>query len=140
MRSYQTSIDIAAPPEAVWQALTEKLQDDPKAFGILKLQGTLAKGAKVKLWSEVAPDRAFALTVATFNAPHKMVWQGGMPLGLFTGTRTFTLTPNGTGTHFHMEEVFTGLMFGMITKSMPDLTPSFTKFATTLKAKAETHD
>lgn len=140
MRSYQTSIDIAAPPEAVWDALTQKLQDDPTAFGIRKLQGRLAKGAKVKLWSEVAPDRAFALTVVTYDAPQKMVWRGGMPLGLFTGTRTFTLTPNANGTHFHMEEVFTGLMSGMITKSMPDLTPSFTKFANTLKAKAETND
>ena len=76
--------------------------------------------------------------MATYAAPHKMVWRGGMPLGLFTGTRTFTLTPNDTGTTFHMQEVFTGLMSGMITKSMPDLTPSFTKFAQTLKATAET--
>ncbi|MEL6570777.1 MAG: SRPBCC domain-containing protein [Pseudomonadota bacterium] len=140
MTSYQTSIEIAAPPRVVWQALTQQLQDDPTAFGILKLAGTLARGAKLKLWSEVAPDRAFALTVTTFDAPHKMVWRGGMPLGLFTGTRTFTLTSDGAGTHFHMEEVFTGLMSGMITKSMPDLTPSFTKFANTLKAKAEAHE
>ena len=140
MKTYQTTIDIAASPAAVWQVLTQKLPDDPTAFGILRLDGNVAKGAKIKLWSEVAPDRAFALTVVTFDAPQKMVWRGGMPLGLFTGTRTFTLTPNGAGTTFHMQEVFTGLMSGMITKNMPDLTPSFTKFATTLKMKAETDD
>ena len=38
-----------------------------------------------------------------------MVWSGGMPLGLFTGTRTFTLTAKGDGTtDFHMQEVYAG--------------------------------
>lgn len=138
MKTYQTSIEIAAPAETVWHALTQKLKDDPTAFGILRLDGSLAKDAKIKLWSEVAPNRAFALTVAAFDAPRKMIWRGGMPLGLFTGTRTFTLSAQGGRTSFHMQEVFTGLLSGMITKSIPDLTPSFIKFAETLKSKAET--
>ncbi len=138
MKTYQTTIDIAASPEAVWHALTQTMPVDPTPFGIIRLDGAISPGAKIKLWSDVAPDRAFALTVATLDAPNKMVWRGGMPFGLFTGTRTFKLTPNGAGTTFHMAEVFTGLMSGMITKSMPDLTPSFTKFAQTLKTTAET--
>jgi len=138
MKTYKTTIDIAASPETVWHALTQTMPADPTPFGIIKLEGAITPGAKIKLWSEVAPDRAFALTVATLDAPTKMVWRGGMPFGLFTGTRTFTLTPNGAGTTFDMQEAFTGVMSGMITKSMPDLTPSFTKFAQTLKATAET--
>ena len=138
MKTYQTTIDIAASPETVWHALTQTMPVDPTPFGIIRLDGAISPGAKIKLWSDVAPDRAFALTVATLDAPNKMVWRGGMPFGLFTGTRTFKLTQNGAGTTFHMAEVFTGLMSGMITKSMPDLTPSFTKFAQTLKTTAET--
>lgn len=137
MKSYQTSIEIAAAPTRVWQVLTEELAKDPKPFGILRLEGDIKAGGRIKLWSEVSPNRAFALKVAAFEPPEKMIWKGGMPFGLFTGTRTFTLRANGTGCTFHMQEVFTGAMSGMITKSMPDLTPSFTKFAQALKEKAE---
>ena len=35
------------------------------------------------------------------------------------------------------EEVYTGLMAGMITKSIPDMTDSFNQFADGLKAAAE---
>ena len=67
-----------------------------------------------------------------------MVWSGGMPLGLFRGVRTFTLTPQGEGsTKVHIREEYSGPMLGMIWKSMPDLQPSFNTFATGLKAKAE---
>lgn len=66
-----------------------------------------------------------------------MVWEGGMPLGLFRGVRRFTLTPSGRGTDFHMSEEFSGLLAPLITRSIPDLTPSFEKFANGLKALAE---
>ncbi len=36
-----------------------------------------------------------------------------------------------------MEEIFDGLFSGMITKSIPDLSPAFDEFAACLKARAE---
>jgi hypothetical protein len=67
-----------------------------------------------------------------------MVWSGGMPLGLFKGVRTFTLSPQANNaTKFTMREEYTGPMLGLVWRSMPDLGPSFEKFATGLKAKAE---
>jgi hypothetical protein len=61
-----------------------------------------------------------------------------MPLGLFTGTRTFTLTPGeGGSVVFAMREVFNGLMAGLITRSIPDLQPAFDRFAADLKHAAE---
>jgi hypothetical protein len=67
-----------------------------------------------------------------------MGWAGGMPLGLFKGVRTFTLSPQGTGTtKFTMREEYTGPLLPLIWKSMPDLGPSFEKFAKGLKAEAE---
>ena len=138
MKTYQTSININASSDNVWRVLTHTMPSDPTPFGILKLQGQIALGAKIKLWSEVAPERAFTLKVVTFDPPHKMIWRGGMPFGLFTGTRTFTLTSSSTATQFHMSEVFSGPLSGMITKSMPDLTSSFEKFAQALKSASET--
>ena len=66
-----------------------------------------------------------------------MVWRGGMPLGLFTGTRTFSLEQDDAGTVFTVHEVFIGLMAGLIGKAMPDLQPSFDQFADALKHTAE---
>ena len=60
-----------------------------------------------------------------------------MPFGLFTGTRSFALTPEATGTRFVMREVYSGPMTGLIWPSMPDLTPSFEQFAAALADKAE---
>jgi hypothetical protein len=67
-----------------------------------------------------------------------MVWTGGMPLGLFTGTRTFTLTPQPDGSvAFAMSEEFSGLLAPLITRSIPDLQPAFDAFAGDLKRHAE---
>lgn len=138
MNTYESEIEIDAPIDAVWHALTVQMPQAPKPFGILRIEGDIAYGARIKLWSEIAPNRAFSLKVEAFDGPSKMVWRGGMPFGLFTGTRTFKLTPSAERTSFHMREVFTGPMSNMITKSMPDLTPTFVKFAQALKSKAET--
>jgi hypothetical protein len=77
-----------------------------------------------------------------------MRWSGGMPLGLFKGERTFTLRPGGEGeTEFVLRvpsvstwlltEEYSGPMLGLIWRSMPDLGPSFEKFARGLKQRAE---
>ncbi|MEJ6403884.1 SRPBCC domain-containing protein [Yoonia sp. 2307UL14-13] len=136
MASYHVARDIGASPEKVWAILTDpaKLNSD---FGIVKMTGNIRLGSKIKLWSEVDPKRAFGLRVKTFAKDAKMVWEGGMPFGLFTGTRTFTLTPIANGTKFDMREDFTGPLAGLITKSIPDLQPSFDKFGDALKRKAE---
>lgn len=138
MKTFETEIEIAAPIDRVWHVLTKDMPVDPIPFGILRFEGTINQSAKIKLWSEISPKRAFALNVDIFDAPKKMLWRGGMPFGLFTGKRTFTLSPETGGCRFHMKEVFTGPMSGMVCKSMPDLTPSFAKFAQALKAQAET--
>ena len=128
---------IAAPPEKVWRHLT-----DPKALasgrlGVTKIEGEIEKGASLKVWSEASPGRAFAVTVSEFTPHRRMVWSGGMPLGLFKGVRQYNLTPSGDGTEFHMREEFSGPMLPLIWRSMPDLNPSFEKFADGLRALAE---
>lgn len=140
MKTYSTSIDISASAEQVWAAMTKGLQHDPVPFGILKIEGALALNSRIRLWSEVDPRRAFALRVTAFQAPRQMVWQGGLPLGLFKGTRTFTLSATGDKTTFDMEEVYGGVMSGLITKTIPDLNPSFEKFAKALKKRAERNE
>lgn len=140
MKTEKIFIDIAAPIDKVWRVLTEEMPRDPIPFGIMRIDGTLADNSRIKLWSEVDPKRGFALTVTGFRPPHTMVWRGGMPLGLFTGTRTFALSFAHGTTRFEMNEDFTGVLSALIVKSMPDLAPGFEKFTTALKERAEHHD
>jgi hypothetical protein len=76
--------------------------------------------------------------VGDFEAEKSMTWTGGMPLGLFTGVRTFTLEPaDGDCTRFSMREEYHGPMVPVIWRSMPDLQPSFDQFAAGLKERSE---
>ncbi|MFN3170163.1 MAG: SRPBCC family protein [Hyphomicrobiales bacterium] len=135
--SYKAERAIAAPPSVVWQVLTDRKALLDGHFGITQLDGDLASGGKLALRAAIAPNQAFKLKVTEFQPDQHMVWKGGMPFGLFTGKRTFTLERDGAGTHFLVQEISTGPMAGMIGKSMPDLQPSFDQFADALKQAAE---
>ncbi|HQF96590.1 MAG TPA: SRPBCC domain-containing protein [Microthrixaceae bacterium] len=137
-RSYRVSRPIAAPAEVVWNLLT-----DASGFGrwnraVLSIDGTIEVGNTMRLVSIADPKRTFKLTVAEMSAPNRMVWADGMPLGLFRGRRTYTITDRGDiACEFTMVEEFTGPLAPLITKAIPDLTESFDTFADSLKAAAE---
>jgi hypothetical protein len=97
----------------------------------------VAPGETLKVRSAVNPKRAYPVKVAQLVPPERMVWSGGMPLGLFKGVRTYTLTRDGAATRFSMREEFTGPMLPLIWRSMPDMQPSFEQFVAGLKARAE---
>lgn len=137
MPSFDASVTIDAPPDSVWTVLTDLPAYPSWDSGVTKTEGEIAAGAKIKLWTEVSPGRAFPLKVATLDRPSSMIWTGGVPLGLFKGTRTFTLTPDGPGTHVNVHEDFEGLLVGLIGRNLPDLQPSFEQFVAGLKARAE---
>ncbi len=61
-----------------------------------------------------------------------------MPLGLFTGLRTFSLTPQDGGiVEFTMHIHFSGLMSGLIAKSLGDRQPDIDSLTAGLKKWAE---
>ena len=138
MKAYEATSTIKADPAAIWAILTDASAYPRWDSGIERIEGRIAPGEKIKLFSEVSPGRAFPLRVVGFEPGRRMVWTGGMPLGLFRGVRTFTLTPAGDGvTDFRVREELTGPMLPLIWRSMPDLGPSFVRFAQGLKAHAE---
>ncbi len=130
---------INASPERIWELLTDARSYSDWNPAVVSLDGTIAAGEKIKLVSIMSP-RTFTLTVRELTPPRRMVWADGMPLGLFKGERTYTLTPKGSGeTEFSMVEEFTGPLAPLITKTIPDMTESFDKFADGLKIAAEKH-
>ena len=77
-------------------------------------------------------------TTTRIRSKPERVWQTLVDTGLFKGQRTYSVTSEGDGTvTFAMREVFSGLLAPLITKSIPDLQPSFDEFATSLKMRSE---
>lgn len=139
MKEFQSTITISAEPAAIWAILTDASQWTAWNPTVEKIEGKIAAGETIKVYATISPGRAFPVKVSEFAPPSKMVWTGGMPLGLFKGTRVFTLTQVADGqTEFFMHEKFTGLMAPLITKSIPDLQPTFEEFSAALKARVET--
>ncbi len=137
MRYYEVRRHIAAEPAAVWAVLTDSDQLVAADTGIQRIDGRIEPDSTFTLWSEAVPDRGFKTRVTEMEPPLRMVWEGGLPAGLFRGVRSFTLTPAPGGTDFVMREEFTGPMLPLIWRSMPDLQPSFDTFAEGLARTTE---
>ena len=135
---YESQIEIDAPPDAVWAVLTDLPRWPAWRSAIARTEGTVEPGSRIKVWVEANPGRAFPLTVTELTRSRRMVLQGGMPLGLFRGVRTYDLDAVGPGrTHITMREVYSGPLARLITRSIPDLQPSFDTFVQGLKDEAE---
>jgi len=137
MRSYEATTLIEATPEQVWPVLTDIAAWPGWDSGVTNVDGRLALGEKLSITVEANPGRAFPVKVVTLSEPDRLAFRGGMPLGLFTGERTYTLQREGTAARFTMREQYTGPLAGIIFKSIPDLGPSFQQFADGLKQRAE---
>src|SRR2546427_6683670 len=109
MKSYEASSVIQADPERIWAILTDAPSYPTWDSGVVRIEGSIAPGEEIKVLSQANPKRAFPVKVTEFQPGKRMVWSGGMPLGLFKGVRTYTLTPQGSGaTTFTMREEYTG--------------------------------
>lgn len=138
MTSYAVRRSINAPAQTIWTLLTDASGYTDWNPTIVSLDGAIEVGQRITLVSTVNPKRAFKLRVDEMTAPRRLVWSDGMPLGLFKGVRTYVLSPNDAGgTDFEMEEIYSGLLAPLITRSIPDMTESFEQIADGLKAAAE---
>ena len=140
MKEFKASTVIQAAPEKIWSVLTHGEawpQWDPFCE---RIEGRIALGEKLKAFSKLSPGRAFPVKVTQFQPSQKMTWSGGMPLGLFKGVRTFTLTPGAQGVEFTLHEVFQGPMLALIGNSIPDMNEAFRGFVAGLKRRAEQAD
>ena len=138
MRYYEAKSSIAASPEAVWAVLSDGGSWATWDSGVDAVEGRIAMGETIKIRAQAAPGRTFPVNVTTFEPPVQLRFSGGMPLGLFRGVRTYDLSRDaGGGTTFHMREQYTGPLLALIWRSMPDLGPSFDKFAQGLKRRVE---
>ncbi len=138
-KEYTSTCFVNAPPATVWAILT-----DAAAYGewnpeIIRIEGRFALGeritAQVRLGSGAV--RRVPMRVTALEPPMRMEWTGGLPLGLFVGRRTFTVTPSANGAEFRLHLRMSGPLASLIGKSVGDRQPEVDSFATGLKTHAE---
>lgn len=138
MIRYRATTQILASPEKIWKLLTDASGYPKWDPGVDRIEGTIAAGSRVTAFTKRDPKRGFPARVSEFVPARKMVWTGGMPLGLFKGVRTFTLTPKNDGAvEFTLQEEFSGPLLPLFAGTIPDLTQTFEDFVAGLKAFAE---
>jgi hypothetical protein len=138
VKRFAAAITVRARIETVWALLTDAAGYPRWNSTVVKIDGRIAADGTITVYAKSAPGRAFPLKIAEFTPMRRMVWTGGMPLGLFTGTRNFVLTPTASGdVDFAMDETYRGVLAPLITRSIPDLQPAFDTFAADLKRCAE---
>lgn len=136
MLTYSHTEQINATPDAVWKVLTYAGGYPAWDPNMIELEGTIEPGGKVTAHTRLSP-RAFPVKITTFEPNHKMVWTGGLPLGLFKGVRTFELRTKSGGTEFTVREEFGGPLLALFKGTIPDMNKPFADFAAGLKAAAE---
>lgn len=102
MKEYVTISSIRATPGFVWRVLTSVRHYPDWNPEIVGIDGCLALNeritVRVKLGSGAV--RQVEMRVTAFEEPSRMEWTGGLPLGLFVGRRTFTITPGTAQSSF----------------------------------------
>ncbi|HEY5061026.1 MAG TPA: SRPBCC domain-containing protein [Gemmatimonadaceae bacterium] len=138
MKEYSTTAIIDASTDTVWAILTDAIGYKDWNPEIVGIDGRMALGqhitAHVRLASGVV--RKVKLRVSAFDPPRRMEWMGGLPFGLFTGRRTFTVEPRANGAEFRMHLRMSGPLLSLILKSVGDRQPEVDRFSAALKDRA----
>ena len=138
MKEYSATTTIKASTDVIWAILTDASGYPEWDPGTERIEGTIAPGEKIAIYTKLDPGKAFPVTVSDFASRQSMTWTSGMPLGLFKGERTFTLAQQTGGTvKFTVREVFSGLLLPLFGRDIPDLTSTFEEFVAGLKKRAE---
>lgn len=141
MKRVSTSIDIAAPPERVWQVLTDLPAHAEWNPFIQSISGELRTGAKLSIHVRPPGGKGmrFRPTVLAARENRELRWRGRLLVpGLFDGEHFFELEPIEGGTRFHHGERFSGLFVAMMgASSFQQIEAGFTAMNEALKKRAE---
>src|SRR5436305_8134525 len=122
MYEFVTRSTIRAAPEHVWEILTNAACYAEWNPEIVAIEGRMALGERIRARVKVGSGavRTVPLRVTAFEAPSRMEWTGGLPLGLFTGRRVLTVTPAGDAVEFRMLVRMSGPLAGLMVKAVGD--------------------
>lgn len=133
--------DIPAPPEAVWDVLT-----DFAAYGewnpfMDRIEGTPQVGTKLRVHMTPPGGRGmtFRPTVLAAVPGRELRWLGRLGVrGLFDGEHFFTLAPDGNGgTRLTQGETFSGALVALMRGSVSGAEAGFAAFNRALAQRVQ---
>ena len=139
MKTMSATIQIDAPPEAVWAVLIDlgRYPDWNPLFR--EASGQVAVGNRIKLRS-VQPANGRMMTVqpkiTVADPGAELRWVASLP-GIMSGEHRFTLTPADGGTRLEQSETFRGLLTAFSGKTLAKAGASFQALNEALKQRAE---
>jgi hypothetical protein len=138
----RTSIDIAAPPERVWQVLTELAAYPEWNPFIVRAEGSVAVGERLSLRMQPVGARRVTVrpTVVEATPGRRLRWLGrfGFP-GVFDAEHSFTISGRtGDGVQLVQEEQFRGVLARLMSRSLNRHTlPAFRAMNQALEERVE---
>ena len=145
MKEIRADIDIDAPPQRVWQVLTD-FEAYPSWNPLLRsLEGKLQIGDQIVV-SVQQPGRKTSVirpTVLTVEPNRELRWTGGLFLpGLFDGEHALVIEPRGEGgARFMHYELYRGLLVTPLLSMMSGkIRGGFQAMNQALKERAEQAD
>jgi hypothetical protein len=139
-RELRHEIEIDAPAERVWQALTKTADYSWNPF-IHRLEGKLAVGEKLQVEIEPPEGRVmtFKPTVLEVEPARKLRWLGHFLLPkVLDGEHSFELQPlSGDRTRLVQSERFSGILVGLLSGTLDKTEHGFAAMNAALKSKVE---
>ncbi|MEF8813666.1 MAG: SRPBCC domain-containing protein [Halovenus sp.] len=140
-----TTIEIDAPPQAVWDVLLDFDQYD-QWNPTIDITGTPEEGERISLVLTL-PERkpqAFRPKLLTVDEPTELRWQGRLFVpGLYDGEHRFVLEglDGGERTRLTHAETFRGVLVGFINRRVgADIKAGFARTNEALKSRVEGND
>ncbi len=145
MRSIETSIEIDAPSERVWEVFSDFDSYPHWNPFVAYLTGQTEVGERIE--ARLTPPGGKAMTftprVMAFTPEKELRWLGNLLIpGLFDGEHQFLLEPiDGARTRFIQREDFTGVLVPLVLRMVGTSTRAgFEAMNTALKQRVEESD
>ncbi|MGH3017511.1 MAG: SRPBCC family protein [Gaiellaceae bacterium] len=143
MREIEKTVEIDAPPAAVWRVLT-----DFPAYGewnpfIPSIAGNAQEGERLTMRLEPPGGKGMTIrpTVLAAEPDRELRWKGRLVVpGLFDGEHTFRIEPiDGQRSRFVHGERFTGILVGFVKGTLGKTEAGFEQMNAALKRRVEMH-
>ncbi|MCI9856943.1 SRPBCC domain-containing protein [Microbacterium proteolyticum] len=137
----ETAIEIEAPPEVVWNVLTDFEAYPEWNPSLIGMTGALEPGSTLRFATDTTDEAlVFEPVVREVRMHEHLRWEGTLLItGLFDGEHSFTLEPTAEGhTLLTQEESFRGVTVPFLTRWLDDNTkPDFVAMNEALKTRSE---